>query len=222
MRTIRGRQGEARRSDGIETRNQLMDAAEELFAELGVEGASIRSINAAAGLAPAAVHYHFGSKDRLIAAVIGRRGAQVQQRTAELLAAIEQSPAPSALDVVRALAEPFIELLEQDQTTGRRWLQIVGEMVLVRDERVQQVGFGPNSPEVRFERAVAALYPELPKAYVLVQWRTATTAMIQLLGHAPTGGDGKLRRAELDDIVRFVASGFDGVCRAKANANSRQ
>jgi AcrR family transcriptional regulator len=212
-RTIRGRQGEARRSDGIETRNLLMDAAEELFAELGVEGASIRSINAAAGLAPAAVHYHFGSKDRLIAAVIARRGADVQARSAELLGKVEAAAHPKAIDVVQALAEPFIELLERDHVTGRRWLQIVGEMVLVRDERVEQVGFGPGSPEVRFERVIVALYPALPKAYVLAQWRTATTALIQLLGHAPI-----VRRAELDDIVRFVAEGLDGVCRAKTKS----
>lgn len=187
-----------------------MDAAEELFAELGVEGASIRSINAAAGLAPAAVHYHFGSKDRLIAAVIARRGAAVQARSAQLLADIELADHADALAVVSALAEPFIELLALDATTGRRWLQIVGEMVLVRDERIEQVGFGPDSPEVRFERVVASLYPGLSKAYVLKQWRTATTALIQLLGHAPG-----VRRAELDDIVGFVAAGLDGVCQAR-------
>ncbi|MFN8628716.1 MAG: helix-turn-helix domain-containing protein [Candidatus Binatia bacterium] len=50
-----------------------MDAAEELFATFGVEGVSIRSINAAAGLAAPSVHYHFGSKDDLLSAVLRRR-----------------------------------------------------------------------------------------------------------------------------------------------------
>ena len=48
------------------TREKLLDCAEELFAEHGLEGVSLRTINAEAGLSPAALHYHFGTKDRLV------------------------------------------------------------------------------------------------------------------------------------------------------------
>src|SRR5882762_8534622 len=48
-----------------DARARLIDAAMELFAEKGYEGASVRDLAAAAGVNVAAVSYHFGSKDAL-------------------------------------------------------------------------------------------------------------------------------------------------------------
>ena len=53
------------------TREQLIAAAETLFAERGIEGVSLREINAAAGQRNASsIQYHFGNRDGLLAAVI--------------------------------------------------------------------------------------------------------------------------------------------------------
>ena len=43
-------------------RERLLDCAEHLFADHGLEGVSLRAINAEAGLSPAALHYHFGTQ----------------------------------------------------------------------------------------------------------------------------------------------------------------
>src|SRR5262245_13261521 len=49
-----------------DTRQQLLDAAEEVFAEKGYDGATVREILKRAGLGnTAAVNYYFGDKDRL-------------------------------------------------------------------------------------------------------------------------------------------------------------
>ncbi|PRA82383.1 TetR/AcrR family transcriptional regulator [Microbacterium sp. MYb66] len=53
-------------------REVLLQAAIELFAELGVAGASIAEITKRAGVAQGLVNYHFGGKDQLVAAVIDR------------------------------------------------------------------------------------------------------------------------------------------------------
>ncbi len=50
----------------------LLDAAIRLFALHGVDGTSIRAVTRAARLNPAAVHYHFGSHDQLVRAVLER------------------------------------------------------------------------------------------------------------------------------------------------------
>ncbi|MEV4996959.1 TetR/AcrR family transcriptional regulator [Streptomyces niveus] len=50
-------------------RARLRDAALELFAERGFEATSTRAVAAAAGLSPALVTRHFGSKEGLRAAV---------------------------------------------------------------------------------------------------------------------------------------------------------
>ncbi len=48
-----------------ETKARLVEAAGELFAELGFEGATVRSICARAGANQAAINYHFGDKEQL-------------------------------------------------------------------------------------------------------------------------------------------------------------
>ena len=71
-------------AEGELTREALIDAAGELFADQGIEGVSIRSINSHAGLAAAAVHYHFGSKGRLLDAVLEREGIEVRSEINKL------------------------------------------------------------------------------------------------------------------------------------------
>ena len=48
-----------------DTRQRLLEAAEEVFADKGFKAASIREICAKAGANIAAVNYHFGDKERL-------------------------------------------------------------------------------------------------------------------------------------------------------------
>jgi AcrR family transcriptional regulator len=61
----------------------LVAAATELFAQRGPSHVSIRQIADAAGVNHGLVHHYFGSKDRLVSAVLDRCGAAV---TAELAA----------------------------------------------------------------------------------------------------------------------------------------
>ncbi|MDR3641591.1 MAG: CerR family C-terminal domain-containing protein [Humidesulfovibrio sp.] len=52
------------------TKQRILAAAREVFAERGVAGATVREISAKAGANQAAVHYHFGSKEKLLMAVL--------------------------------------------------------------------------------------------------------------------------------------------------------
>jgi AcrR family transcriptional regulator len=59
-----------RRPGNQDTREAILTAAREAFAERGFDGASIRAIAAAAGVDPALVHHYFGNKDQLFLAAI--------------------------------------------------------------------------------------------------------------------------------------------------------
>jgi AcrR family transcriptional regulator len=54
-----------RRPGNQDTREAILAAAREAFANRGFDAASIRSIAAAAGVDPALVHHYFGTKDQL-------------------------------------------------------------------------------------------------------------------------------------------------------------
>lgn len=60
-----------------ERRQAILDVAEALFAENGIAGTSVRSILATAGFNVAAVHYHFGSKEKLVEEVFRRRAEKI-------------------------------------------------------------------------------------------------------------------------------------------------
>jgi AcrR family transcriptional regulator len=60
------------RADGALSRERILDAATEIAAERGYEGASIALVSAKCGLPASSIYWHFTNKDDLIAAVIER------------------------------------------------------------------------------------------------------------------------------------------------------
>jgi AcrR family transcriptional regulator len=53
--------------------NQLLDAAQAVFAEAGLQAASLRAIARRAGCDPSLIYYHFASKEALFEALLERR-----------------------------------------------------------------------------------------------------------------------------------------------------
>jgi AcrR family transcriptional regulator len=96
------------------TKDKLMDAAEKLFARSGFHGASVRDITAAAGVDLALVNYHFGSKEKLLAAILERRGRVLNEERLQRLAEerLRAAPAPPSTEaVVGAFLDPILDRL---------------------------------------------------------------------------------------------------------------
>lgn len=60
-----------RRPGKHDTREEILAAAREIFAEHGYDGASIRQIATSAEVDPALVHHYFGTKENLFRSTIG-------------------------------------------------------------------------------------------------------------------------------------------------------
>jgi AcrR family transcriptional regulator len=92
------------------TRGAILRAAEKLYAERGFADVTLRDIVASAGVNLAAVNYHFGSKDELIAELfITRSLAMNRERLAELKAAeAEGGGRADIAAVLRALVGPIL------------------------------------------------------------------------------------------------------------------
>ena len=93
---------------GEATRTRILDSAEHLFSERGVNGASLRAIVAHAGVNTAAVHYHFGSKKSLLEAVFARRTVPIVEERLKLLAECKEAAArpPLLHQIISAFLEP--------------------------------------------------------------------------------------------------------------------
>ncbi|HEX7826666.1 MAG TPA: helix-turn-helix domain-containing protein [Mycobacterium sp.] len=61
-----------KRADGEQSRERILDAANEIASERGYEGTSIALVSKKCGLPASSIYWHFKDKDDLIAAVIER------------------------------------------------------------------------------------------------------------------------------------------------------
>ncbi|WP_076858289.1 TetR/AcrR family transcriptional regulator [Bradyrhizobium mercantei] len=92
------------------TRSAILAAAERLYADRGFGDVTLRDIVAEANVNLAAVNYHFGSKDELIAELFVTRSIQTnRERLNELRAAEEKGGGRAAIeDIMRALVGPTL------------------------------------------------------------------------------------------------------------------
>lgn len=96
------------------TRIALIEAAESLFAQAGVESVSTRRIGAAIGSHNTnVVAYHFGDKESLVEAIYRHRLPDIDRRRGELLTGADQTgPCKDIVCLVRVLALPFFEQVD--------------------------------------------------------------------------------------------------------------
>jgi AcrR family transcriptional regulator len=104
---------------GVEARRALVAAAEQLFAEHGIAGVSLRDISAAAGQRNhSAAQYHFGDREGVVAAVYLSHMVRVDVRRSALLAElVDAGRHRDVRALVRALALPVVEEI----TTSEGW-----------------------------------------------------------------------------------------------------
>ncbi|MFP6615706.1 MAG: TetR/AcrR family transcriptional regulator [Candidatus Hydrogenedentota bacterium] len=141
-----------------DTKTAIMDAAEIVMAEHGVDGASIRAIVTKAGANTAAIHYHFNSRDGLIEAMLGRHGGSVSQRRSEMFAEFDcTGRAPTTMDVVNLLVDPMIELLDQKGEAGRRFLCFIARLQFDRKNQSNRTGLHSQEERKYFPELRAQL-----------------------------------------------------------------
>lgn len=107
---------------GDAARLALIEVAEQLFAERGIESVSLRDISAAAGQRNhSAAQYHFGDRAGLVAAVFSHRMREVNVRRHALLDALEiEGSTDDLVRLVDATVRPLVEVVaETDGWYGR-------------------------------------------------------------------------------------------------------
>lgn len=95
-------------SSELSRRDRLVDAALVVFAREGVDGASIKQIGQAAGVAPGLIYHYFPSKEALLTAAVERHGFLPELR--ELLAI---PPERSVCEMLPQIVEGLYRLLTE-------------------------------------------------------------------------------------------------------------
>src|SRR5215470_11733590 len=90
-------------------RGLILDAARKVFEEDGLDGASLRAIAASAGYTPAALYFHFESKEAIYAEVLRGSLANLEDAVAR---SISRTKSPA--DRLRAAAMTFFRYYSEN------------------------------------------------------------------------------------------------------------
>ncbi len=191
------------------TRDKLLDCAEALFGDHGLEGVSLRTINTRAGLSPAALHYHFGSKDALLEALLERRMPALMERRRRLLDELSAATKPpTTRGVLAALVLPLVELVAEGREDGLRYLRLIHRLQADRHLDPQFViERWPGGVE-RLVPLLRKANPSMPLSVIEFRLSLVIELMLQSLAHGapPTGADFD---AHVSALLDFLNGGFD-------------
>ena len=121
----------AKRADGMETRDRLLDAACEVFAEKGYHDATVAEICRRAGANQAAVNYHFGDKAALYIEAWKRAFERFVKP--DPLESGHASPEERLADYIHGLMRIFTEHSVQGQFTRLYLMEFVHPTGLIRE-----------------------------------------------------------------------------------------
>ena len=110
------------------TRARLLDAAEHLLTTTSYEDLRVRAVCARAGVNPAAVHYHFGSREDLVAALLQDR---LEPFWSAPLDELTRRPA-TVREIVDAILAPLARLRDDRATASL--LSLLGRFVLTHPD----------------------------------------------------------------------------------------
>ncbi len=199
-----------------DTKTLIMDVAEKLFAEKGIDATSTRAIISEAGVNLAAINYHFGSKEGLLKAVILRIVGKINdERLSQLnlLEANNQNPAIN--DIILAFLSPVAKITKEQPHRIKYLIRLMGQ-IQSDPEKFQQIA-NEHFAEVgmRFNAAIKTAIPHLSDTEVMWRFKFMLGAMHMMVVRLPLPEQIAERGDQPEDInqviayvVQFVSAGF--------------
>lgn len=208
-------------SSHAKTRTLILDTAEQLFGEKGVEGTSVREIVRKAGVNLGAINYHFGTKDALIVEVFMRRLGPLNRERLRRLDVLEQQAGGKPLELEAILCAFFRPLVEREtcddpasELSFNRFVQLLSRFFQEPNPELKVLlkqHFGNICS--RFDNAILNAVPELTPSEVFWRMNFLIGALdraldlwsrfdwIPILGLGP---EAKLERPSSEELIAHV------------------
>lgn len=204
------------------TRERILDAAEELFAQKGYAGVSVRQIMRAADADVSLAYYHFKSKQDVFDQVMLRRVEHlnaIRLRALEDLERRHPDDAPTVEEIIDAFTHPLLDVLATEHEEWKYYFQLIAQV--------------NNSPEWggelmtryfdplvrRFIETLRKALPDCSEADLFWSYHFLSGALT--LTFAETGridnlSAGACKSSDMASInerlPKFVAAGFERLC----------
>ena len=202
------------------TPDRILQSAERLFSERGIDGVSLREITTDSGVNSAALHYHFGSKIAVLERIFERRALPIAEQRERLLSALKTNRHGQAEveDILYAFLRPALEM--QDSADGDSFRLLRARLAFEREEvrrRVLDKTFNKSSQMAlkALSRALSHLSAEE------LHWRFhfLLGSMVYTMaqpGRIESLSGEKINTRDwekaLERLVTFAAAGFRAPC----------
>jgi AcrR family transcriptional regulator len=151
---------------GLYARENLIEAATELFAKQGVAATTFAMIAERAALTPAMLHYYFKDRDQLLDAVVVERLAPL---ITGVWGPVKESEAPA--EIVRGVVERMLAGIEKMPWVPSTWMrEVLNEGGLLRTRVLRYLPFekiGVMSKSVAKARAAGAANAEIDPGLIV-------------------------------------------------------
>ena len=196
------------------TKDRILGAAEELFAQHGFAGTSLRQVTSLAAVNIAAVNYHFGSKENLVNEVFRRRmDGMTASRLEQLEAALREHPGELE-PILAAFIEPALALA-QDRNGGASFVRVIARAYAESNDSLRKFLSDQYGHVLRdFAKAIDACVPGLGKEELYRRLDFLSGALTYAMADfglikRPHGvSEATHRTHAAKALIRFAAAGF--------------
>jgi len=197
------------------TKERLLEATEQLVAEQGFDGVSLRDITTGAGVNVAAVNYHFGSKEKLYEAIQCRYINPVNEERMRILEGV-MADGGGVSEILEAFMRPLLTMVGRSKMSEQMFYKLMGRCIMDQQGSLSEamIPLFLRMTEA-FTKALSEVLPDMPKDLLLWRLNFSFGVMVQTLLHSDAlkkltdgaSGDPDFE-TNLQRMVEFCHAGF--------------
>jgi AcrR family transcriptional regulator len=213
-------------AEAQETRNRLLEAAEELFARKGFDGTSVRDLVTRANCKNiSAINYYFGDKQELYEELFRDRLREMRESRLKVIKAVmDPKSKPTLEKLLLAYAEDFLKPFKSIRRS-QRFMQLffreLAEQRLPKDVFLNELA-GPTIEAM--ENAITAICPNINKHDALMSVLSVTGQLVHIMQVRVLfeGAQGhSIASIDIDDAIDHIVKFSAGGIRAFAEGNKK-
>lgn len=149
-------------SNHFNTKERILHAAEDLFAQNGFAGTSLRQVTSRADVNIAAVNYHFGTKENLVQEVFKHRMDEMSEKRLALLSKVIEKNDTDLEAILLAFIQPALALTMDKH--GGSFVRVLARAYAEKNDGLRNF-LSENYGQVlrAFAQAIAHCLPNLSK-----------------------------------------------------------
>ena len=198
-----------------DTKEQLLNVAEQLIAERGYAGTTVRAIANQANANLAAVNYHFGSKEELFRSIFSRIAKPIVIEQLAILNELQKKETlPSIEEILTAFLKPCFQKIVQNESFRTVRAQFMGRC-WSKPEPLQSIASGEfMESRLAFLNILQQIIPDCSRRELNWKLDLVIATMIRVQNEAGKP-DSLLKSSQLKDVdyavqylVRFLTPGM--------------